>query len=55
MNEKSNLTFKNGLKDGLPISLGYVSVSFAFGVKASLLGVPVLITLLTSLTNLTSA
>ena len=54
MNERSKLTFKQGLKDGLPISLGYVSVSFAFGVKASLLGVPVLITLLTSLSNLTS-
>lgn len=51
----SNLTFKKGIKDGLPIGLGYLSVSFAFGVKASALGIPVLITALISMTNLTSA
>ena len=54
-NEFSTLKFKNGLKDGLPIGLGYLSVSIAFGIKASLVGVPVLITLLISMTNLTSA
>ena len=52
---KSSLTFKNGVKDGLPISLAYLSVSFAFGVQASLLGVPVIISVLISMTNLTSA
>jgi predicted branched-subunit amino acid permease len=51
----SQLKFKNGLKDGLPIGLGYFPVSFAFGVQASILGVPVLISLLISMTNLTSA
>lgn len=51
----SSLTFKNGVKDGLPISLAYLSVSFAFGVQASLLGVPVIISVLISMTNLTSA
>ena len=51
----SNLTYKNGVKDGLPIGLGYLSVSFAFGVQASLCGVPVFIALLISMTNLTSA
>lgn len=51
----SSLTFKNGVKDGFPISLAYLSVSFAFGVQASLLGVPVLISVLISMTNLTSA
>ena len=51
----SSLTYKNGLKDGLPIGLGYLSVSFAFGVQASLCGVPVFIALLISMTNLTSA
>lgn len=50
-----NYTFKNGIKDGLPIGLGYLSVSFAFGIKASILGVPALITLFMSMTNLTSA
>lgn len=53
--QNSTLSFKNGLKDGLPIGLGYLSVSFAFGVSASLLGVPALISLFVSMTNLTSA
>ena len=49
------LNYRKGLKDGLPIGLGYLSVSFAFGVQASILGVPVLLTALISMTNLTSA
>lgn len=53
--EKSTLKFKNGLRDGLPIGLGYLSVSFAFGVSAGSLGIPWFISLLTSMTNLTSA
>ncbi len=53
--ENNTLNFKTGLKDGLPIGLGYFPVSFAFGVQASLLLVPPLITLLISMTNLTSA
>ena len=51
----SALTFKNGIKDGLPIGLGYLSVSFAFGVQASLLGLPIYFSVLISMTNLTSA
>ena len=51
----SSLTFKNGIKDGLPIGLGYLSTAFAFGVRASIMGVPVLIAVLISMTNLTSA
>ncbi len=51
----STLKFKNGIKDGLPIGLGYLSVSIAFGIKASIVGVPVLVALLISMTNLTSA
>jgi predicted branched-subunit amino acid permease len=39
----------------LPIGLGYLSVSFAFGVQASLLGIPAIISILISMTNLTSA
>ena len=53
--ENGELGFKKGLKDGLPIGLGYLSVSFAFGVQASLLLIPVLVSLFISLTNLTSA
>lgn len=54
-NDFSTISFKEGVKDGLPIGLGYFPVAFAFGVKASLNLVPVFITLLISLTNLTSA
>ncbi len=55
MDKKGAYTFKNGIKDGLPIGLGYLSVSFAFGIKASILGLPAIITLFMSMTNLTSA
>ena len=54
-NKKGILTFKNGLYDGLPIGLGYFSVSIAFGLQASMLGLPVFISILISMTNLTSA
>ena len=49
------LTFRKGLKDGLPICLGYISVSFAFGMMATQGGLPVWVALLISMTNLTSA
>lgn len=56
MNAKDGqLNFKCGLKDGLPIGLGYLSVSFAFGVQASILGVPLIMSVFMSMTNLTSA
>lgn len=44
-----------GVRDGLPICLGYFSVSMAFGLTAVLSGVPVWAAVLISLTNLTSA
>ena len=53
--KKLRLKFKNGLRDGLPIGLGYLSVSFAFGVQASILGIPFYMSLFISMTNLTSA
>lgn len=49
------LNYKKGLKDGISIALGYLSVSFAFGVTAVSLGVPEFIALIISMTNLTSA
>lgn len=52
---KSELNFKMGIKDGLPICIGYFSVSFAFGVFAVSNGLTVLEALLISMTNLTSA
>ena len=47
--------FKRGLKDGIPISLGYLSVSFGFCIMAIKSGVSVLAAVIISLTNLTSA
>ncbi len=46
---------KEGIKDGIPIALGYFSVSVAFGVSAVGAGVPWWGASLISLTNLTSA
>lgn len=47
--------FLEGVRDGLPICLGYFSVSMAFGLTAVLSGVPVWAAVIISLTNLTSA
>ncbi len=47
--------FKTGLKDGLPIALGYLSVSFAFGIYAVSSGFSVLQATLYSFFNVTSA
>ncbi len=46
---------KEGIKDGIPIALGYFSVSVAFGVSAVQSGVPSWGATHISLTNLTSA
>lgn len=47
--------FKLGVKRGIPICLGYFSVSFTFGLLAVNGGFPVWIAVLISLTNLTGA
>ena len=47
--------FLRGIKDGIPIFLGYLSVSFGFGILAVGLGLSVLESVGISLTNLTSA
>ncbi|MGE5614289.1 MAG: AzlC family ABC transporter permease [Bacillota bacterium] len=44
-----------GLKKGFPIALGYIPVSFTFGLMAVDGGLPPLTAILISLTNLTSA
>ena len=49
------IEFKNGLKDGLPICLGYLAVSFSFGMMAKKGGLPGWSTIALSMTNLTSA
>ena len=52
MNRKE---FKEGIRDGFPICLGYISVSMAFGLTAVKSGMPIWSAILISLTNLTSA
>ncbi len=51
----SKTGFLRGVLDGLPICLGYLSVSFAFGIFAVKSGLTVFETLLISMTNVTSA
>ena len=50
-----NKDFIEGIRDGIPICLGYFSVSMAFGLTAVLQGIPVWAAILISLTNVTSA
>ncbi len=50
-----NNSFKKGLIAGIPIGIGYFSVSFAFGIMAIKYGLSPLEALLISMTNLTSA
>jgi len=52
----SNKTeFKSGIKDAMPICLGYLAVSFAFGISATSKGFTVLSAVIMSLSNVTSA
>ncbi len=48
-------SFKKGIKDGLPICIGYFSVSFAFGIFAVENGLSIMQAVAISLLNLTSA
>lgn len=47
--------YKTGVRRGLPVGVGYFSVSFGFGAMAAAQGVKALDAALISLTNLTSA
>ena len=53
MSQKS--IFIQGMKDGFPIFLGYLAVSFTFGIQADLAGLSLFQSGLLSLTNVTSA
>ncbi len=53
MKEQNN--FLKGIKDGIPICLGYLSISFAFGIFACGSGLSIIEAVLMSMTNLTSA
>ena len=50
---KSNFLF--GARDGIPIALGYLAVSFSFGMTASTEGVPIWVSVMLSALNMTSA
>ncbi len=47
--------FREGLKDSLPIAIGYFSVSFTFGIMAASVGISPLTAGMMSLLNVTSA
>lgn len=47
--------YKRGLRHGVPIALGYLSVSFAFGIQATSLGLSPLQAMMISFFNVTSA
>ena len=55
MKDKETLGFMEGLRDGIPIGLGYLSVSFSFGISAVSKGISWLAATIISMTNLTSA
>lgn len=54
MSSKSS-AYIHGLKKGVPIALGYLPVSFSFGFMAVNGGIPIWLTVLISMTNLTSS
>lgn len=53
--KQEHTTFQMGMRDGIPIALGYISVSFTFGLMGVAMGLTWWQTLLISLLNLTSA
>ena len=50
-----NSEFKRGMRHGVPIMLGYLSVSFGFGILAIQKNLSILAAVGISVTNLTSA
>ena len=52
---KTHADYIRGFKDGLPIGLGYLSISFGFGITAVSLGLKAIYAIFISMTNLTSA
>ena len=53
--KKKGYWFTTGLKDGMPIALGYFAVSFSLGIAAKKAGITAFQAGLMSFTNLTSA
>ncbi len=52
---KHRASFSSGFQDGLPIGLGYLTISTAFGLYVVSGGLPPLFAIFVSLTNLTSS
>ena len=56
MNKAERITYlKNGIKDGMPIALGYLAVAFSLGIQAKNAGINAFYASLMSLLNVTSA
>lgn len=55
MQPMNRINYRKGLRDGLPIGLGYLAVSFTLGIAAKKAGLTVFQATLMSVTNLTSA
>lgn len=55
MSRNRKIDFAAGIQDGIPICLGYIAVSFTFGIMAKNAGLSTWEAVLISLTNLTSA
>ncbi|MDO4306709.1 MAG: AzlC family ABC transporter permease [Eubacteriales bacterium] len=55
MRSENKIWFSKGLRDGIPISLGYLAVSFTLGIAAKNAGFTPFQAMLTSLTNNASA
>ena len=53
--KNSILQWKNGVQDGIPICLGYIAVSFTFGIMAKTAGLTPVQAVVMSVTNVTSA
>ena len=52
---KKRTYFLHGMRDGMPIAIGYFAVAFALGIKAVTAGISAPQSALMSLLNLTSA
>lgn len=55
MNQHNKEDYRDGFVKGLPIAIGYIPVSFTFGLMAVSGGLPAWVAILISFTNLTSA
>ena len=53
--EPNRICFRNGMKDGMPIALGYFAVAFTLGITARNAGLTALQAVVASLTNNASA